>query len=107
MKNKQKNIAVAISSIFLLLAGFNGWPYDFFVLLRFIVCASTAYLAWLALNDNQEKFIWTYGIIAVLFNPFLPLHFSRGAWVVFDIITAIFLVISNYYFNVKSVNNSK
>jgi uncharacterized membrane protein len=99
--NKQKNIIIAISSIFLLLAGFDGWPYDFFVLLRFVVCVSSIYLAWLALNENQEKWIWAYGIIAVLFNPLIPIHFGRSAWAIVDIATAIFLIISNFVFQLK------
>jgi hypothetical protein len=97
----KKNIIIGISSIFLLLAGFNGWPYDFFVLLRFIVCISAVYLAWLALNENQEKWIWAYGIVAILFNPFLPLHFGRDAWVIVDIITALFLITSGFIFRLK------
>lgn len=96
--NKQKNIIIAISSAFLLLAGFDGWPYDFFVLLRFIVCVSAVYLAWLADETKQEKWIWAYGIIAVLFNPFFPLHFGRSAWAVIDIATAIFLITSSFHF---------
>lgn len=102
--NEQK-ITIAISSIFLLLAGFDGWPYDFFVLLRFIVCASAAYLAWLAYKTNQEKWIWVYGIIAVLFNPFLPLHFGRSAWAIIDIATAIFLIISSFIFKPTKQSN--
>lgn len=96
--NKQKNIIIAISSIFLLLAGFNGWPYDFFVLLRIVVFISGAYLAWLAYKAKQEKWIWAYGIMAILFNPFFPLLFSRSAWTVIDIATAIFLIISGFLF---------
>ena len=99
--NKQKNIIIAVSSIFLLLAGFDGWPYDFFVLLRFIVCISGIYLAWMAYKAGQEKWIWAYGIIAVMFNPFFPLHFGRSAWMAVDIATAIFLIISAFYSNKK------
>ncbi|MCX6766842.1 MAG: hypothetical protein NT170_03660 [Candidatus Moranbacteria bacterium] len=103
--NKQKNTIIAVSSIFLLLAGFNGWPYDFFVLLKFIVFVSGVYLAWLAYKTKQEKWIWAYGIIAILFNPFFSLHFSRSAWTVIDIATAIFLIISGFLFRpAKSLN---
>jgi uncharacterized membrane protein len=99
--NKQKNIIIGVSSAFLLLAGFDGWTYDFFVLLRFIVCVSGIYLAWLAYKTKQEKWIWIYGIIAVLFNPFLPLHFGRSTWAIIDIATAIFLIISIFIFQLK------
>jgi len=99
--NKQKNIVIIVSSAFLLLAGFSGWPYDFFVLLRFVVCLSTSYLAWLASNEKQEKWLWVYSIIAILFNPFLPIHLTRSSWVVIDFATAIFLIISKFTFRLK------
>jgi hypothetical protein len=107
--NKQKNIIIGILSVFLLLAGFDGWPYDFFVFLRFVVCASAVYLAWLAYKEKQEKRIWAYGIVAVLFNPFFPLHFGRSTWVIIDIVTSIFLIASAFLFKPinKEIENSE
>jgi hypothetical protein len=100
-----KNIPLILSSGFLFLALFDGWGYDFFVLLRFVVCASMAYLAWSAYQAKEEKWVWAYGIIAVLFNPFLPLHFGRTTWIIVDIMIALFLIISSFHFKpVKKLN---
>jgi hypothetical protein len=98
MMNKKKNIAVLIAAVFLFLALFDGWPYGFFVLLRFVVFTLTAYIAWIAHQAKQEKWTWIFGFIAVIFNPFIPLHFGRDFWVVIDFIVAIFLVISIFVF---------
>jgi len=103
--NKKKNIATIISAAFLFLAMFNGWPYGFFTLLRFVVFASMAYIVWLAYEAKHEKWIWIFGLLAIIFNPFIPLYFGRDFWVVIDFIVAIFLVISIFVF--KFPNKTK
>ncbi len=96
--NKKKNIILLIAAAFLFLALIDGWPYGFFTLLRFVVFASMAYIAWLAYEAKKEKWIWIFGFLAVIFNPFIPLYFGRDFWVVVDLIVAVFLIISIFVF---------
>jgi len=103
-KNKKKNIALLITIVFLLLALFDGWPYGFFTLLRFVVFALTTYVAWLAYEAKQEKWIWIFGFLAVVFNPFIPLYFGRDFWVVVDLIVTAFLIISIFVFKLPKKN---
>jgi len=98
---KKKNIITFVSVVFLFLALFGGWPYGFFTLLRFIVFAITAYLAWIAYKEKQEKWTLIFGFLAVIFNPFIPLYFGRSSWVIIDLITAIFLIISIFTFKIS------
>ena len=103
---KKKNIATIVSAIFLFLAMFGGWPYGFFTLLRFVVFAATAYISWIAYEAKQEKWIWIFGFLAVIFNPFIPLYFGRSFWVIVDLIVAIFLIISIFVFRFpKKIEN--
>lgn len=103
---KKKNIATIISAVFLFLAMFSGWPYGFFTLLRFVVFAMTAYVAWIAYETKQEKWTWIFGSLAVIFNPFIPLYFGRSFWVIVDLIVAIFLIISIFVFRFsKKIDN--
>ena len=99
--NRNKNIATIISIIFLFLAVFNGWPYGFFTLLRFVVFASSVYIAYIAYKEQKEKWVWIFGFFAVLFNPFVPLYFGRNFWVAIDIAVAIFLIISIFIFKIS------
>lgn len=104
--NKKKNIAAIFAAAFLFLALFNGWPYGFFTLLRFVVFAATAYIAWIAYKAKQEKWTWIFGFLAVIFNPFIPLYFGRDFWVVVDLIVAVFLIISIFVFRFsKKIEN--
>lgn len=92
--NKKKNIIVCIAALFLFVALIDGWPYGFFTLLRFVVFAITAYVAWMAYEQQKEKWIWVFGFLAVLFNPFFPIYLNRDLWSVIDLVTGLFLVAS-------------
>ena len=93
-QNKKKNIALLIAAAFLFIAMFGGWPYGFFTLLRFVVFAIAAYIAWMAYEQQKEKWVWTFGFLAVLFNPFIIIHLNREIWSVIDLIVGVFMIIS-------------
>lgn len=92
--NKKKNIILCAAALFLFAALFDGWPYGFFTLLRFVVFATTAYIAWMAYEQQKEKWVWVFGFIAVLFNPFFPIYLNRDLWSIIDLATGIFLIVS-------------
>jgi uncharacterized membrane protein len=92
--NKKKNIALLIAAAFLFIALFDGWPYGFFTLLRFVVFASSAYVAWMAYKSQKEKWVWIFGFLAVLFNPFIVIHLNREIWSVIDFIVGVFIMVS-------------
>lgn len=94
--NSKKNIALSIASIVLLLALSDGWQYGFFTVLRFVVFSSTAYVAYLVYQEQKDGWVWFLGAIAVLFNPFIPVYFTRDVWGMIDFITALLLLISIY-----------
>jgi type IV secretory pathway TraG/TraD family ATPase VirD4 len=92
--NKKKNTVAFIAAVFLFLALINGWPYGFFTLLRFVVFATSVYIAWMAYREQKEKWIWIFGFLAVLFNPFIVIHLNREIWSFIDIIVGVFMIIS-------------
>lgn len=94
MYNKKKNVAALIAAAFLFLAMFGGWPYGFFTLLRFVVFAVAAYIAWMAYEEKKEKWVWIFGFLAVLFNPFIIIHLNRELWSVIDAIVGVFMIVS-------------
>jgi hypothetical protein len=87
---KSKNIAIIISCVFLFLAMIKGWPYGFFKLLRWVVCGTAVYLSWLAYESEKKGWIWVFGLIALVFNPLIPLHLGRNLWRVVDLLVAVF-----------------
>jgi len=74
-----------------LLLGALPLPYAYYELLRVLVAGFAAYFAWKEFDGNEKKvnsFTWIFGVIAVLFNPFLPIHLTKGIWVVVDLAVA-------------------
>lgn len=96
--NKKKNILLIIAATILFLAVLDGWQYGFFTILRFAVSALTAYVAWMAHENKRDGWVWTFGFIAVLFNPFFPVYLARDTWVVIDFIVGLFLVSAIFVF---------
>lgn len=92
MKMEKNGVLAFVSITFLVLAVFGSWPYDFFTILRFIVAGSAAVIAYGAYQAKKEADMIMFGIVAILFNPFLPIHLSRPTWQLIDLVTAgIFL----------------
>lgn len=102
--NKKKNIALAVAAVILFLALFDGWQYGFFTILRFVVFATTAYVAWMAYEDQKEKWVWIFGFVAVLFNPFFPVHLTREIWVVIDLVSGVFLLATIFFFRLEGAH---
>jgi hypothetical protein len=63
-------------------------PYSYYMLLRVIVCAVGAYSAYIAYQKKEVGWSWAFGIIAALFNPFIPVHLTKEIWMFFNLISA-------------------
>lgn len=83
-----------VAVTFLTLALPSGWPYGFYKLLRWLTCAVAFYGAFHAHKQNRNGLKWSLVGIALLFNPFLPIHLPKAHWRIIDIITAILLGIA-------------
>ena len=92
--NTIKNVILTVVSTFLFLALLDGWPYEFFILLRVVVFSGAAYVAWIAYQAEREPWAWVLGIVAVLFNPILPLHLTRELWIPIDIAVGAMMLVS-------------
>lgn len=99
--NKKKNIALLITATFLFIALSNGLPYGFFTLLRFVVFASSVYVAWIAYEAQKEGWVWFFGFIAVLFNPFIAIYFDRKVWSIIDLVVGVFMIVSIFALRLK------
>ena len=78
-----------VSGALLLLALPSGWDYFFYILLRWIICGSSIYMAWQAYRMKVNAWLVPFTIIAVLFNPLLPVYLSKEMWALFDISAAV------------------
>lgn len=70
-------------------------PYGYYTLLRIVVCGATSLLAYNELNTSGAVSMWglLMGGVALLFNPIVPIHFSREIWAPIDILAAVAIFI--------------
>ena len=89
---KYKNIVSVISIVLLLLAIPAIWPYGYYVFLRWVVAASAVFLIWIANKLREQKWLGLMVVVAILFNPIIPIYLTKEIWVFIDLIVAgIFL----------------
>ena len=69
-------------------------PYGYFTLLRIVVCAVSAFCAYMADTYDRSAWIWFFVVIAILFNPIWPIHLERETWQFIDVGVGIVMLIS-------------
>lgn len=58
--------------------------YGYYRLLRWTTCGVAIASMVQLYRMSRIGWVWTLGILALLFNPLLPLHFERDTWKFFD-----------------------
>ena len=99
-------LARVVASVFLFWA-VSRHPYGFYTLLRWIVCASAAYTAYVSTTMKRIPWAWVLGVIALMFNPFIPPRIERATWVYIDVATGIILLLSILFVRESSKSRSE
>lgn len=90
-----------ISGVLLFLAIPSGWPYIFYILLRWWICISSIIVAIDYYNSKLNGWMMVFGGIAFLFNPLIPIYLNKSSWVSIDLIVAIIFLLSAFSENRK------
>ena len=75
----------------LLLAIPSIWPYGYYQLLRWVVCSVGVFNAYKAHEQGHEVLMVTMVLVAILFNPIVPITLAKEVWATFDLIVAIIM----------------
>lgn len=82
------NIAYLIVPILLLIALFD-MPSFYYTLLRIIVTGVSGFIIYRnPPYDNKPFLLILFGIIAILFNPLIPVYLTKEIWRPINIMTA-------------------
>ena len=78
----------------LLFFAMEKMPYGYYTFTRIIVCGFGAFIAVIGW-DNSSNRIWSvlFGMLAVLFNPIVPIYLNRATWAYFDVGGAIMIAV--------------
>jgi hypothetical protein len=80
MLEKRPHLIPCIVAATMLFLALGSWPYGYYQLLRFVVCGASIYVSFMAYNWQKTWAVWLFGLIAVLFNPLIPVHLTREFW---------------------------
>ncbi|MHB8521854.1 MAG: DUF6804 family protein [Limisphaerales bacterium] len=83
--------ARGIGAVLLLLAE-GRYPYGYYQLLRWLVCGISVYSFLEALESKERGWVVTFAMLALLFNPVVPVRLTRKTWMLADfVVAALFL----------------
>jgi hypothetical protein len=105
MSKKDNNIRSIILTALavLLLLCLAKMPYGFYQIVRFLAFAGFGYLAYLEYKGKNIDRMVLFAVLALLFQPFLPLSLGRVIWNIVDVVVAAYLI----YLLVKVRQKSK
>ncbi|MCE6007444.1 DUF6804 family protein [Acinetobacter soli] len=95
----KKQYLFYLSATYLLIAatGDNDFDYGFYQLLRFVAFFTFSFAAYVSYSNNQQIMPFILGLIAVVFNPFVPIHFDKDTWQVIDVFAGVLLILWGYF----------
>ena len=80
--------------LFLAGAFFDGWPMGYFTLVRLSVFVASLHAATVAHRVHRPSWVVVLVVLAIIFNPIIPLFLDRDMWLVFDVVAAAVLGLS-------------
>jgi hypothetical protein len=86
-------ILSAVSAYLLYNAAFEVYTYAFYQILRWIACCTAILFAVNAHRWKRTWAVWTFAVMAILFNPIAPIHLARESWSVIDRIAAVLILV--------------
>ena len=94
-------VPAAVAAV-MLLGALGGWPYGYFMLLRWITCIAAIIVAYNAAQWKCSWAMWTFGFIAILFNPLMPIYLTRSLWQRIDIGCAVLFLAAIFWVRPRS-----
>lgn len=89
LKAEYNKVSKLAAGIFLLIA-IAPFPYGYYTFLRILV---TIISLLIILNKETHKAeLIIFLLIAILFNPIIPIYLTKSIWIPIDIIVAIFFL---------------
>jgi len=92
---KKVNIFLIIGAIALFIA-IADLPYGYYQLLRWVVCGIGAYSAYLAYGQKKKVWMWTFGVIALIFNPIFKFYFDKATWQGINVVAGIVYMVGAF-----------
>lgn len=84
----------------LLFIGLIDLPIGYYTLLRIVVTLGSVAVIVTESENGLNFWVITFGLIAIVFNPFIPIYLNdKSAWMPIDIISGIIFIIKSFTLN--------
>jgi hypothetical protein len=87
-KHLKQHWFTILAGVMLLLAIPSIWPYSYYQLLRWVVAIVASYNACIAYEFEKNEWMIVMAIIALLFNPIVPIHLDKSTWGFLDLVVS-------------------
>lgn len=78
----------------LLFIGLMDLPVGYYTFLRIVVTIGSVAVVLTELENGLNFWVITFGLLAILFNPFIPIYLNdKSAWIPIDIFGGILFII--------------
>ena len=89
-----KILSILSATLLFLAIPSHVMPYEYYILLRWLICASAIWNAYMQYQKQDTNWTWIFGVMAFVFNPAAPLRFGKELWAMIDLVAAIIFLIS-------------
>lgn len=77
-------------------------PIGYYTLLRIIVTIGAITVVVMEFENGFNFWVITFGIIAIVFNPLIPIYLNdKDTWVPIDILVAILFLIKSFTYKIN------
>ena len=90
--NRRPHLIPCLIAASMALVAIADLPYGYYTFMRLVVCATAIFVLVVAARSGQMWAIWLYGMFALLFNPVVPVHLTKGLWQPIDFVVGAMLV---------------
>jgi len=94
MSNFIKKNWVKILAVVILFGALGNNPYSYYQLLRWAILIIAGYVSYTNYKKQKINWAWTFGIMAILFNPIVPFYLSKNTWQLIDLASGILFLVS-------------
>ncbi|WP_071946396.1 DUF6804 family protein [Halomonas aestuarii] len=78
-------LAVIYIAAAMLIFGAAPMPYGYYTLLRLVATIVFAWAAFETYGRKKQYLPWIFGLLALLFNPFVKIYLPKEIWAFIDI----------------------
>lgn len=99
-KNAKEYYLVWLIPVVLLILAPFSWPYGYYTFLRIVLTLSAALICyWHITNSGSKYILWsiTFGLLALLYNPLMPVYLLKQTWLPINIGTAAIYIVNIIY----------